>query len=72
MHRSYDRRVEVLVPVLDAAIKEYLKETLLDAYLRDEVNTYILREDGNYKKAVKRSDGGFDAQIYFVGQDSIA
>jgi polyphosphate kinase len=72
MHRSYDRRVEVLVPVLDKGIKEYLKETLLDAYLRDEVNTYILREDGSYKKAVKRSDGGFDAQMYFVGQDSIA
>jgi polyphosphate kinase len=72
MHRSYDRRVEVLAPVLDAGIKEYLKETVLDAYLRDEVNTYILRPDGSYKKAVKRSEGGFDSQMYFVGQDSIA
>ena len=71
MHRSYDRRVEVLTPVLDPAIKGYLRDTVLNAYLRDEVNTYILKPDGSYKRAVKKSDGGFDAQMYFVGQDSI-
>jgi polyphosphate kinase len=71
MHRSYDRRVEVLAPVLDEQIRTYLRDTVLDAYLRDEVNTYVLKPDGSYKKAVKRSDGGFDAQMYFVGQDSI-
>jgi polyphosphate kinase len=70
MHRSYDRRVEVLVPVLDPAIRHYLKDTVLDAFLRDEVNTYVLRTDGTYKKVVKRSDGGFDAQRFFVGQDA--
>jgi len=71
MHRSYDRRVEVLTPVLDAVIREYLKNTVLDAYLRDAVNTYVLKSDGSYKKSVKRSDGGFDAQMFFVGQDSV-
>jgi polyphosphate kinase len=71
MHRSYDRRVEVLAPVLDEQIRTYLRDTVLDAYLRDEVNTYVLKPDGSYKKAVKRSDGGFDSQMYFVGQDSI-
>jgi len=71
MHRSYDRRVEVLTPVLDAGIKEYLKNTVLDAYLRDAINTYVLKTDGTYKKSVKRSDGGFDAQMFFMGQDTV-
>ncbi len=68
MHRSYDRRVEVLTPILDPEIRSYLKDTLLDAYLRDEVNTHILRSDGSYKKLAKRSDKGFDSQKFFIGQ----
>jgi polyphosphate kinase len=72
MHRSYDRRVEVLTPVLDATIKAYLRETVLNAYLRDEANTYVLRPDGSYKREFARSNGGFDAQMYFVGQDPLS
>jgi polyphosphate kinase len=72
MHRSYDRRVEVLVPVLDANLKKYLRDTVLDAYLRDEVNTSVLRPDASYKRAVLRGGGGFNAQMFFVGQDSLS
>jgi len=67
MHRSFDRRVEILTPVLDADIREYLRETVLDAYLRDEINAHILRSDGTYKKIASRTGKGFDSQMYFVG-----
>jgi polyphosphate kinase len=46
MHRNLDRRVEVVVPVVDDTIREYLKDTVLDAYLKDEVNARLLRTDG--------------------------
>ena len=62
-----DRRVEVVVPIIDAEIKNYLKETVLDAYLRDEVNARLLRTDGTYRKVGRRGSGGPDAQMGFVG-----
>jgi polyphosphate kinase len=67
MNRNLDRRVEVVVPVIDPEIKTYLKETILDAYLRDEVNARLLRTDGTYRKLGRRKAGGFDSQMSFVG-----
>ncbi len=69
MHRSFDRRVEVLTPMIDPAIKEYLRDTLLPTYLKDQVNARILSSDGSYRKVASRSKGGFDAQAYFIGRD---
>ncbi len=67
MQRNLDRRVEVIVPILDQSIRDYIKHTILDAYLRDNVNVRTLRPDGSYKKI----SGGepFDAQMSFAGQD---
>ena len=67
MHRNLDRRVEVIVPVTDPTIKSYLKEIVVDAHLRDEVNARLLRTDGTYRKVGRRGEGGFDAQMSFVG-----
>jgi polyphosphate kinase len=72
MHRSFDRRVEILTPVLDADIREYLKEIVLDAYLKDEINAHLLRNDGTYKKVAGRTGKGFDAQMHFVGLNGAA
>ncbi|CAN5391582.1 polyphosphate kinase 1 [soil metagenome] len=70
MNRSFDRRVEVVTPILDPAIAAYLKDEVLPAYLRDESNVHILQPDGNYKKPAKSRQKGFDAQMYFVGLDT--
>ena len=67
MQRNLDRRVEVVVPILDPAIKTFLKDVYLDAYMRDNVNGRILRPDGTYRK-IPGADP-FDAQMFFVGQD---
>jgi polyphosphate kinase len=67
MPRNFDRRVEVLTPVLDTAISEYLRETVLDAYLRDEVNARLLTPDGTYLRIARRQKGGFDSQFFFLG-----
>lgn len=72
MHRSFDRRVEVLVPILDPAIAAYLKDTVLRAYLRDEANSRTLGPDGNYQRNGTRGSGAFDSQMFFVGLDTSA
>ena len=51
MERNLDRRVEVLCPVLDRGLLEYLRETVLGAYLRDADRAAVLGRDGEYKPA---------------------
>src|ERR1041384_2860938 len=50
MSRNLDRRVEVVTPVLDAQAKTYLKDTVLAAYLRDNVKARVMNSDGTYVK----------------------
>ncbi len=69
MMRNLDRRIEVLVPILDPDIRNYLKNSFLDAYLRDDVNARILRPDGTYKKVAASAADPFDSQLSFVGHD---
>ncbi len=71
MHRSFDTRVEVLVPILDPDIRSYLKNSVLEAYLKDLVNAHILRPDGTYKKLAHKNQKGFDSQMNFVGVDGL-
>lgn len=72
MHRSFDRRIEVVFPVLDADIKKYLKDVVLDAYLRDDMNASVLQPDATYKKVTSRSSKQLNSQMFFVGRDDSA
>jgi polyphosphate kinase len=69
MNRNLDRRVEVVVPIKDPKIRHYLKENILDVYLRDTVNARILRPDGSYKRISANAAEPFSAQTHFVGKD---
>lgn len=71
MHRSFDTRVEVVIPILDPEIRNYLKDSVLAAYLKDDLNAHLLRPDGTYKKITHRSEKGFNAQMSFVGVDTL-
>ena len=70
MYRNLSRRVEVLVPIKDPRIRHLLKETVLTAYLKDNVNARELRPDGNYVR-IKSLEGEkrFDSQLEFEGRD---
>lgn len=69
MVRNLNRRVEVVTPVQDARLKKYLKEDVLDVYLRDNTNARELQPDGSYVR-IRAADGdSFDSQMYFEGID---
>ncbi|QQS32613.1 MAG: polyphosphate kinase 1 [Acidobacteriota bacterium] len=72
MNRSYDRRVEVMAPVLDADIKAYIRDKFLDAYLKDAVNCSLLHSDGSYTKVAARTSRKPNSQIFFVGDDDLS
>jgi polyphosphate kinase len=72
MNRSYDRRVEVMCPILDEGIKAYLRDKFLEAYLKDAVNCSVLNPDGSYTKVAPRTSRKPNAQMFFVGDDDLS
>jgi len=71
MTRNLDRRVEVVAPVLDAKLKKYLKETVLDAYLRDNVKARVMKSDGTYEMSpMAPGEEPFNSQLFFEGPNS--
>src|SRR3989440_400844 len=65
MVRNLDHRVEVVCPVDDPELRNYLKR-VLDVYLRDNLNARLLSADGCYKRVSRGAgDEDFDSQIYF-------
>jgi polyphosphate kinase len=71
MSRNLKHRIEVVAPVSDPALKHYLKNVVLAAYLRDNVKARGLQPDGTYAK-VQRGVGEkpFVVQTFFIGQQS--
>ena len=53
MPRNLDRRVEILFPVEDEALKEQVIH-ILKVELEDNVKAHILQPDGTYEKEDKR------------------
>ncbi|TWU10180.1 polyphosphate kinase 1 [Allorhodopirellula heiligendammensis] len=51
MPRNLDRRIELLVPVNDPAIRRRLRETL-QLYFRDNQNAWAMQSDGAYERVV--------------------
>jgi len=71
MTRNLDRRVEVVTPVLDPQSKNYLKDTVLAAYLRDNVKARVMNSDGTYERpAMAPGEEPFNSQLFFEGLNS--
>ena len=64
MERSFDRRVESLVPVLDKDIKKIVMAIFERCYT-DTAKSYYLMEDGKYVKMIQEGDL-FNVQDYFL------
>jgi len=71
MTRNLSRRVEVVAPVLDAQLRKFLKDTILAAYLRDNVQARILNAEGTYEvPQVGPDEELFNSQTFFEGDNS--
>jgi len=67
MSRNLKHRIEVVTPVRDQDEKRYLKDVLLDAYLRDNTRARELQSDGSYRPVAQKS-ALFDSQKYFINR----
>ena len=68
MARNLKHRIEVVAPIADDTSKRYLKDVLLDAYLRDNIRARELQSDGSYRPVLKNSEPEFDSQKYFFNR----
>jgi polyphosphate kinase len=50
MERNLDRRVEVITPIGDVAIKRHVRDVVLEALLNDTHRAWQLRTDGSYAR----------------------
>lgn len=64
MVRSFDRRVESLVLLEQELIQRQLK-SILDFNLRDNVNAYIMKEDGSYVRRELNGEAPFNIHTAF-------
>jgi polyphosphate kinase len=67
MARNLKHRIEVVAPVTDPQAKHYLRDVLLDAYLRDNTKARELQPDGRYVP-IGRGTEPFNTQEYFIGR----
>jgi polyphosphate kinase len=67
MPRNLDRRIEVVFPLLDAALRERVRDGILRVQLADTVKARELRPDGSYVR-VQPLPGAepLDSQAWFV------
>lgn len=70
MPRNLDKRVEILFPVEDEALKEQVIH-ILQVQLEDNVKAHILQPDGTYEKIDKRGKELVTAQLQFC-EEAIA
>jgi polyphosphate kinase len=67
MSRNLKHRIEVVAPVTEPDAKRYLRDVLLDAYLRDNSKARELHPDGTYRPVSSGSEV-FISQTYFIGR----
>lgn len=64
MPRNLDKRVEIMFPVDDAALKKEVIH-ILDIQLADNTKAHVMGKDGIYKKVDRRGKKPVTAQMYF-------
>ncbi len=71
MSRNLKHRIEVVVPVSDPALKDYLKNVLLASYLRDNVKARELKADGTYAPVHNAGlEHPFSSQDFFLTHET--
>jgi polyphosphate kinase len=72
MPRNLDRRVEVVYPIDNPAIRRSVIDTILKVQMTDNVNARKLNPDGSYERL--KPDGGqepCDAHAWFIAHRGI-
>ncbi|MGF6229105.1 polyphosphate kinase [Inquilinus ginsengisoli] len=71
MPRNLDGRIESLVPLENATVRQQVMEQIMLANLKDESNTWMLDPDGRYHR-IDAPEDAFSAHMYFMTNPSLS
>lgn len=74
MPRNLNRRVEVLFPIEDKALKREIVDVILATYLRDNQQAHVLQADGSYRPLRHElgvNDESFSSQDDFIEEHRV-
>jgi polyphosphate kinase len=67
MNRNLSRRIEVLFPVEDSALRRHIRDNILEVSLRDNVQARLLKPDGTWVRIKPhKGETPFSSQDYFM------
>jgi polyphosphate kinase len=73
MQRNLDRRVEIMVPVLNRTVHDQVMDQIMLANLKDEAQSWLLNPGGDYSRISSKSpDKLFSAHDYFMTNPSLS
>jgi len=66
MSRNLDNRVEIVFPVENPVHVRYLRDDVLEIYLKDNLRAYIMQPDGSYMGLKPLNKETFDMQDWLM------
>jgi polyphosphate kinase len=66
MSRNFDQRVEIMFPVENSANLHYLRDAVLENYLKDNLRAYSMQPDGSYLRLKPVNGIVFDVQDWLM------
>lgn len=72
MPRNLDRRVEVIFPIKDPAIRAYIRGAILEVELRNNTNARVLQSDGSYiRRRAQAGEPTVDSQAWLLNHPAL-